>query len=1262
MSPGVNGTPRFGTTQSATGLAGFRRRATRCVACAIATFAASADADHDVPLLPSASDPDRSGFVRIINHAARSGSVRLVAIDDDGNPVGPRELSIGAREALHFNSDDLESGNPTKGIDPGTGAGSGDWRLELDSDLDIEVLAYIRTPSGFLASMHEVVDADDDGRHHLDLVNPAGDVGASSLLRIVNSGEEAVDVTIRGRDDTGAESGEVLVTVPAGAARTLTAEQLESGAMFDGSLGSGTGRWRLSVSADDPITVMNLMESPSRQLVSVAGASSKPGESGTHHVPLFAGTSHGSARVGVVRLINGSDRAGSVSIDASDESDTDYEPVELTLAANEAVTFEADDLENGNTDLGLSGGIGPGTGDWRLSLSSDLDIAAASYARNESDGFLTPMHTVAGPGTRHGVAIFNPGSNGVQVSRLRLENPGSGPAEVTIAGVDDHGMSPGPGVRVSVPAGRIRTLTAPELETGGDALEGELGDGAGKWRLAIESDAPIRVMNLLTSPTGHLVSLATVPTNFAPANASAFDDRAVGQRLVEAGGDSYIDFIAGGRYREFRGGQTTTGSYVYANTGAAAASVELDPDDGDPCTTELTFESRMAGGIAPCDATGISPWQFLVPSRPGNGGVSHAITALIETLPSGTWTPDVVRDAEVSVANGAVRIEFAGGGYVEAGGFRYTCWGADGCVIDDATVLSGRILETPAAPVRDFELIEDNADSNGIAHADGNFYVVDSGDRTVYAYDRAGRHLPDSTFSLAATTHTAAGIAFGDDRFYVVDELDILEDDPRRVYVYDSLGAHLEDADFELRAALKDPLGIAFAGGRLYIADARTRRVYAYSTQGEREREADFRLHADNASPRGIAYGDGRFHVVDIFEDKVYVYREDGQRDPDRDFDLAGVNGFAQGIEVVDGAFYVADSRRVFVYPTDRPDLVVDAISVNDARPGPGETISLRVTVRNVGHRRSAPTALRYHRSTDAFIGTGDELIGEGEVAAIPVATARRATGNIEVPTASGRYYYGACVAALPDELDIANCSRHVQVTVPIDLGGATEGFILDPRNGKATGMAFADDRFFVLDAEDHKVYAYRTNAERDPDRDFALDVDNRGAEAIVHEDGKFYVIDRFDDKVYVYSTAGVRDADADFDLDDDNTNPNGIAFGNDRFYVVDLSDDRIYAYKVSGERDRTAGFPLSQFNDTPWAMEFVDDRLYVIDNVNDRVYVYDLDGERDTALEFVLDFDNASPESITLADDRRFYVVDHFDDKVYGYPGPAIEDQMAGR
>ena len=67
---------------------------------------------------------------------------------------------------------------------------------------------------------------------------------------------------------------------------------------------------------------------------------------------------------------------------------------------------------------------------------------------------------------------------------------------------------------MTLPAGSSATYTSAELESGGAAgLEGSIGDGAGKWRLLIESESDIVAMSLLSSPTGHLTNLSTAPDN-----------------------------------------------------------------------------------------------------------------------------------------------------------------------------------------------------------------------------------------------------------------------------------------------------------------------------------------------------------------------------------------------------------------------------------------------------------------------------------------------------------------------------------------------------------------------------------------------------------------------------------------------------------------------------------------------------------------------------------------------------------------------------
>ena len=559
--------------------------------------------DHFVLMFPADMDPTRQGFARVINHSPRAGMVEIEAVDDDGMMFGPVSLEIDANETVHFNSEDLENGNTAKGLALGTGPGRGDWRLVLSSDLDIEVLGYIRTPSdGFLTSMHDLAAAGEDGRRRVAIFNPGSNLNQMSRLRMINPGDEPAEVTITGTDDAGeSPGGEARVSIPARASTTLDASELESVGSPDG-LGDGTGKWQLFVESDSPILVMNLMALPlTGHLTNLSTAPANVDAAG-HTVPIFPAASDPSGREGFVRVINHAAVAGEVSIDAFDDTDRSYPTSTLTLAASQTVHFNSNDLELGNENKGLSGGTGAGEGDWRLVLGSELDIEVLAYIRT-TDGFLTAMHdTVRREGDRHRVPTFNPGANTNQVSRLRLVNAGD-EADATIWGIDDRGeRSPGT-ASVSIPAGTSRTLSAQELEAGGDELDGQLGDGAGKWQLVVESEQPILVMSLLSSPTGHLTNLSTAPAlEYAPAGEAIFNDRVVGKRIVREEPASHTDFLEDDRFRETQGAQMHEGGYTYSRTGPNEATVTFDYDGGDRCTWEATLHSRTGGSLSyTCD-------------------------------------------------------------------------------------------------------------------------------------------------------------------------------------------------------------------------------------------------------------------------------------------------------------------------------------------------------------------------------------------------------------------------------------------------------------------------------------------------------------------------------------------------------------------------------------------------------------------------------------------------------------------------------------
>ena len=141
-----------------------------------------------VPLFPSAADEAPQGFVRVINHSEVAGQVRIDAFDDSGMSYGPVTLFIDAGVVVHFNSGDLERGNAAKGLPEGIGSGPGDWRLQMSTILDVDILSYVRTPDGFLTEMQQTVPAN-EGRHRVSIFNPASNTRQVSSLRLVNNAD-----------------------------------------------------------------------------------------------------------------------------------------------------------------------------------------------------------------------------------------------------------------------------------------------------------------------------------------------------------------------------------------------------------------------------------------------------------------------------------------------------------------------------------------------------------------------------------------------------------------------------------------------------------------------------------------------------------------------------------------------------------------------------------------------------------------------------------------------------------------------------------------------------------------------------------------------------------------------------------------------------------------------------------------------------------------------------------------------------------------
>ena len=346
---------------------------------------------------------------------------------------------------------------------------------------------------------------------------------------------------------------------------------------------------------------VNLKSTPER---SDAPARARSAARVGHRIALFPAASRWAegGYQGFARIINRSDAAGEVRIEAFDDAGMAHGPVTLSIGAGETAHFNSDDLE-GNAKGKLSQGIGSGEGDWRLELSSALDLEVLSYIRT-TDGFLTAMHDVVPASeTGHRVAIFNPGSNPNQVSRLRLVNPGSKPARVSIEGIDDAGESSGDAVVVTVPAGATRTVSAKELEAGGRGLTGMLGRGTGKWQLVVSSGQPIEAMSLLSSPTGHLTNLSTVPGSDGAHRVALFPSAA---RWTQRGYQGFARIIN----RSKRAGEVHIEAVDDTGMGHGPVTLSIGAGETVHFNSENLEEGNAKKGLPEGTGTGTGDWRL----------------------------------------------------------------------------------------------------------------------------------------------------------------------------------------------------------------------------------------------------------------------------------------------------------------------------------------------------------------------------------------------------------------------------------------------------------------------------------------------------------------------------------------------------------------------------------------------------------------------------------------------------------------------------
>ena len=474
--------------------------------------------------LPPGAVENTYTFARIINFSNRSGTISLTVFKDDGSELGIRSLNLGAGETVSFDSETLINGSTSLNWEALSGAGQSFLRLKINpSGLDILPKVYSRGIVG-IPGLHEskAIDLKTIGSHpenHPYLIpittfNPASNTVNKSELRLVNPGSEGVSIKIKEiKDRNGQSPGteEVTFVLPAGQSKVLTAQQLEEGDnSITGNFGDGEEKWRFSIYSSSPIQAMNLMRRQVNDENEVIFTLDQEWDDSSDirvlnktSLPLFL-------PVGVVenthtfaRITNSSALSKTVALAVFKDDGSELGTQSLTIEAGRTVSFNSSDLVNGNSTLNWEALSGADQGFLRLKISNSLGIFSKVYSGSVG-GIFSLGATKGVVNTRTGnypyltpVHIFNPASNDINRSELRLVNINEFSVNVKIKAVDKTGTSPGTDVTFTLPAKQSKVLTAQQLEEGDSSITGNFGDGEAKWRLSVQSSFPIQVMNLM---------------------------------------------------------------------------------------------------------------------------------------------------------------------------------------------------------------------------------------------------------------------------------------------------------------------------------------------------------------------------------------------------------------------------------------------------------------------------------------------------------------------------------------------------------------------------------------------------------------------------------------------------------------------------------------------------------------------------------------------------------------------------------------------
>ena len=990
---------------------------------------------YHLPLFVHETITGQTGVLRLHNNSSAAGDVSIQAIDDAGtsSSAAPFTLTLPPHAALELSASQL-----------GLGALPGYQRLQLDTDLPIQVLAYLRSGDGTRTVLHDQVRqllrtdaqvAGDVFTYQVPFFNPSLNLTNASELRLVNSANTTASVRIEGRDDGGvAASGAVGLMLPAGHARTITASQLEFGAAeLTGQLGTSSSAWRLTVTSDQPLAVINLVRSATgridnlsssrvesfapenqaafsdlfldKKITTNAGAASRTltfleagaFEASTVNADMNATASAQSAAKtsGTYRYVNANASLGRLTLTYVDGQTCELQLYFASKAAGwyASICKTSEEMEgtwSGGSWTTTSAGEPPGPGLGPVQFSDTAAIPDQSYPLGVAITALSLPAATGGNGTlSYSLAMTAPGLVFDPDARQLTGTPTkTGTYTVTYSVVDGNATTD-----------QLKFVITVREAVTGDCTPGMTlnpGDSCAypgtSEMFSVSADGSARFLIVGSE------RLINIPTQTYRGH--EYDFRASHQ------GEGVW------RIERIQGQQAPTGSTPSFSNAAHPGDQTYTLDTA----TETLSLPEASGG----DGTLV---YSLSPSVPGLN--FHADTRQLSGTPTEVGSYDVTY--RVTDADGdSDTLAFT----IKVGGIEGPDLIVESPTVDQATLAPQQSF-TLTASLRNRGL--DASDAVSLAYYLSTDAFISSDDLAVGTSSEPA--LSASASARVSTTLTApsevgvhyvgvcvapvAGERNTDNNCSTGVRITITDPSGRPDLVVQPLT--VSDSSVEASTSITVNATVRNQGGGQSAST--TLRYYRSSNATITSRDTAIgtdsvaTLAASGSSIESIRTSTPATAGVYYYGACIGAVANESDAE----------NNCSQGVRV-----NVRDPDPDPV--PDGPDLVVVSATVDDSSPEAGASFTLEVRVRNSGNQDAVATTVTFYQSSNSSIATSDTSLGTDAQSALAAGNTNTLSFSVTAPSALGTYYYGACVAAVSGERSTTNnCSRAARVRVEVD-------------------------------------------------------------------------------------------------------------------------------------------------------------------------------------------------------------------------------------